>query len=70
MKKILLKSSLEKEMARSMFYVCEEAIGDDLQIIGLSDIDKGAISIDSECGVWVVDGHRRSVSPLEVYMDK
>lgn len=57
-------------MARSTFCVCEEAIEDDLQITGLSDIDKDEMNINSECGVGVAGGHRRSVSLLEVYMNK
>lgn len=36
----------------------EEAIGDDPRITSLSNIDKGAINIDSWCGVGVVDGFR------------
>ena len=64
--KILSKDSVEKEMARHACCVCEEAIEDDPQITGLSDIDKDAINIDSQCGVGVVDGFRekRECQPI------
>lgn len=45
--KILSKNSVEKEMARYACCMREEAIGDGPWITGLSNIDKGAINIDS-----------------------
>lgn len=56
--KILLKTPVEKEIARYVCCVCEEATEDDPQITGLSDIDKDVLNIDSKCRVGVVDGCR------------
>lgn len=57
---------MEKETARYACCLCEEAIEDDPQITGLSDTDKDANNVDSQCGVGVVDGFRekRACQPI------
>lgn len=58
MKRTRSETSVEKEMARYVCCMCEEATEGDPRITGLSDIDKGAINVDSKRGVGVRDGCR------------
>lgn len=48
---------MEKEQ-QGVHCICEEAVGDDPQIMGLGDVDEDAISIDSQHGAEAVDGFR------------
>lgn len=62
---------MEKKQ-RGVHCICEEAAGDDPQIMGLGGTDEDAVSIDGQHGAQavMVSGKRKSVSLSKGYTDK